>query len=195
MSLGQRHIYWSPWHDPGLEHLHVELGEAGVKATGLVLRKSAGAHLRCRYELEADAGWRARSLTFAVADSGSGENRRIKLERDGEGAWRVDGAAAPALDGCIDLDIQATPFTNSLAIRRLALGAGESADLRVAYLAVPELAVRPVEQRYTCLEALGTQGGEVRYEGLFRGFSAELALDGDGLVLDYPETFRRVWPR
>ena len=44
------------------------------------------------------------------------------------------------------------------------------------------------EQRYTCLR----QGRRYLYEGLFRGFSAELELDEAGLVLDYPDTFRRV---
>ena len=42
------------------------------------------------------------------------------------------------------------------------------------------------EQRYTRL-------GKRRwlYEGLFRGFQAELVVDGDGIVLDYPETCLR----
>ena len=30
------------------------------------------------------------------------------------------------------------------------------------------------------------------YEGLFRGYVGELPVDADGLVLDYPGTFRRV---
>ena len=38
-------------------------------------------------------------------------------------------------------------------------------------------------------------GGRYRYDGLFRDFTAELPVDEDGLVLDYAETFRRVWPR
>ena len=38
-------------------------------------------------------------------------------------------------------------------------------------------------------------GALVTYEGLFRGFKADLALDADGLVMDYPETFRRLAPR
>jgi hypothetical protein len=34
----------------------------------------------------------------------------------------------------------------------------------------------------------------VTYDGAFRGFKADLPLDADGLVVDYPETFRRVYP-
>jgi len=73
-------------------------------------------------------------------------------------------------------------------------GAGEQAEIRVAYLPVPELAWRAVAQRYTCLAPRGAAGGRYRYEGVFRDFTAELPVDADGLVMDYPETFRRVWP-
>jgi hypothetical protein len=191
----RRHIYWRPWDDPGLEHLCLDFGDAGIKATGLVLRMLDGRHLRCRYELKTDPAWRFKSLSFAVADSGSGDNTRLALARDDAGAWAVNGAAVPELDGCIDVDIQVTPFTNSLPIRRLGLGTGKSADIRVAYVPVPELDVRPAEQRYTCQEACGPAGGRYRYEGLFRNFTAELPVDEDGLVLDYAETFRRIWPR
>jgi hypothetical protein len=33
-----------------------------------------------------------------------------------------------------------------------------------------------------------------KYEGLESGFTAELQTDRDGLVLDYPDLWRRVWP-
>ena len=43
-------------------------------------------------------------------------------------------------------------------------------------------------QRYTCIE----EGRRYLYEGLFRNFTAELEIDTDWFVLDYPDTFRRV---
>ena len=48
-------------------------------------------------------------------------------------------------------------------------------------------------QRYTCLER-DADGGLYRYEdrGTFRGFTADLPVDADGLVLDYPGIFRRL---
>jgi uncharacterized protein len=45
------------------------------------------------------------------------------------------------------------------------------------------------EQRYTCM----ISNLRYRYEGLISGFTAELDFDEVGLVLDYPETFRRVF--
>ena len=113
---------------------------------------------------------------------------------DGAGRWTTaSGDALPVLDGCIDVDISATPFTNTLPIRRLALHPGEARDLDVEYVSVPDLAVMLDGQRYTCLER-GTQGGLYVYASLDSAFRADLAVDADGLVLDYPELFRRVWP-
>lgn len=88
----------------------------------------------------------------------------------------------------MDIDVSATPFTNTLPIRRLGLAPGEAREILVAYVAVPALVPEPVWQRYTCLEA----GRRYRYEGLFRSYVGELSVDADGLALDYPGTFRRV---
>ena len=190
-----RYLYWLPEDDPGCEQLDLRFGDQGVRALGLVLRGRKGAHVRCRYELEADAAWNFRRLTISATGDGPEAPQRRDISRSPEGGWQVDGEAAPELEGCSEVDIQVTPFTNSLPIRRLKLGKGQSAELRVAYLPVPALTPVAVAQRYTCLEPLGESGGRYLYEGLFRGFRAELPVDPDGLVTDYPETFRRQWPR
>ena len=189
-----RNVYWRPWDEPGLEHLHVTFAADGIHALGLILRKLGSAHLRCRYELTTDAKWRTRKLSFAVMESGETAAGRLVLESDGEGNWCVNGEPQPDLAGCLDPDIQITPFTNTLPIRRLDLDPNASADIQVVYVPVPDLTPRLAEQRYTCLEGLGPNGGSYRYEGLFRDFTADLTVDADAMVTDYPETFRRVWP-
>lgn len=190
-----RDIYWIPWEEPGCEHLRLRPTPEGARALGMILRLREDRHYHCRYELETDAAWRVRRLNFAVSGDVEAAPKRLLLESDGEGHWQVDGAAAPALDGCLDVDIQVTPFTNTLPIRRLDLAAGDSADIRVVYVPVPALTPEPAEQRYTCLEPRRPHGGRYRYEGLFRNFTAELPVDADGLVMDYPETFKRSWPK
>jgi hypothetical protein len=47
----------------------------------------------------------------------------------------------------------------------------------------------PMSQRYTCLEPQ-----LYRYESVESGYTANLKVDTDGLVLEYPEAWRRVWP-
>jgi hypothetical protein len=88
----------------------------------------------------------------------------------------------------MDVDIMITPFTNTLPIRRLNLRVGEAQGIAVAYVRVPNLALSRVEQRYICL-SLDQSGGLYRYESPESGFSANLKVDTDGLVLDYPDIF------
>jgi hypothetical protein len=64
----------------------------------------------------------------------------------------------------------------------------------MVYISIPQMQVAAVEQRYTCLEKT-TEGGRYLYESLEDGvsvFTAELPVDVDGLVGDYPGLFRRV---
>jgi uncharacterized protein len=192
MQGTERHIFWEPWYEPGLEHLAFMRSDAGIFADSLVLRIHQGWPFRLHYRIRCDALERVRAVDIKLLD---GKRSTLTLRSDGVGNW-TDGAGEPvaAPAGCFEVDISATPFTNTLAIRRLQLQPGAAADLRVAYIAVPELRLEPVAQRYTCLERT-SDGGVYTYEGLFRGFTADLPVDTDGIVFDYPETFRRITSR
>jgi hypothetical protein len=53
---------------------------------------------------------------------------------------------------------------------------------------VPDLSASARDQRYTALEP----GALYRFESPDSGFTAELPVDEDGFVLDYPGLFRRL---
>ena len=54
------------------------------------------------------------------------------LATDGHGRWgEMNGAHRTELDGCIDIDLAGTPFTNVIPIRRLPLHVGHSASQNV----------------------------------------------------------------
>src|SRR5919202_3646415 len=181
---------WAPWTGAGLEHLTLKWDEEGVRADGVVIGVEGSVQFRVRYEVRCDAGWRVREVSVALLTS---DDVSVRLLTDGEGRWITpDRKPVPILDGCIDLDISATPFTNTLPIRRLGLEPGESEELAVAYVRVPELLVGAERQRYGCLRAR-TDGGLYRFEALPSGFTAELPVDAEGLVLDYPGLFQRTW--
>lgn len=183
----RREVIWVPESSPGIEHLRLAVRDDGVAADGLVVGVEEGTAFRARYEVRCDAAWRVREVRAALLDGGE-----LHLRADGAGHWTADGEARPDLAGCIDVDIRVTPFTNTLPIRRLGLRPGESAELAVAYIALPALEATLERQRYSCL-ATGPDGGLYRYESLPGDFRADLPVDADGLVLDYPGLFRRVW--
>jgi hypothetical protein len=188
----ERQVMWSPWTGPGLEHLHLLQQQEGIVADGLILGVEEQTPFRVRYEIHCDLQWRLRAMHLRLL---SGSSQSLHLLTDGEGSWTTESKETiPSLMGCLDVDISATPFTNTLPIRRLALQPGSSATLTMVYIAVPQMQVEATEQRYTCLEVTSS-GGRYRYESLTNGvssFTAELPVDRDGLVLDYPGLFRRV---
>lgn len=188
-----RSVFWRPWQDQGMEHLRLTYHEDHIVARGEVLGIAALAPFRLRYKIKCDLGWHTRKVDLELYDLHGCHERHVKA--DGVGNWQ-DEERGPLseLAGCLDLDISATPFTNTLALRRLDLQPGENAGINVVYVKIPELTFRPVSQRYSCSWRAPT-GAIVTYEGLFRGFKADLPLDADGLVIDYPETFRRIAPR
>ncbi|SDH45305.1 putative glycolipid-binding domain-containing protein [Agrococcus jejuensis] len=130
-----------------------------------------------------------RAIVRAFATSGS---RVVELTTDGW-RWTVDGRHRPILDGVTDVDVAATPLTNTIPIRRLGhLGVGEEAVMAVAWIDVPSLIVRRVQQTYTRLEPVDGMDAW-RYEDRDHG-GFTLLVDGDGVVVDYEGFATRVLP-
>lgn len=135
---------------------------------------------RLAYRVETDAGG-----LFRLADLAIG-GRTLSLSFS-DGRWLVNGEHRGDLDGATEIDISATPLTNTLPIRRLDLPIGQSADIDTAWIAVPALTVVRDPQRYT---RVGER--QWRYESRDSDFRALLTVDDDGLVLDYPGLFRSI---
>lgn len=170
----------------GTEHLIVSGGRADGAVVGL--DDDAGP-FRLQYELGWDPQWRLRrAVLTAVADTGA---RSMQLQSNGRGRWRRDGVSVATLDGCVDIDIWPTPFTNSFPIRREPLAVGERRTFTMAWIDAVRWTMEPKPQAYTRLDAR-----RYLFESLDgSGFAAELETDADGFVVDYPGLFRRTWPR
>jgi uncharacterized protein len=154
---------WQAWEGFGAEYVDVD----GTEATGTFIRVFRDAPIRIDYVVQCDAGWQTRHVEVRCG------RRRITLD------------SLPP--GCIDVDIMAVTFTNTLPIRRLHLPLGESREINAAFITVPELEVKVTRQRYTRLRP-----NEYRYEGLETNFTAALTVDDDGIVIDYTQLSRRV---
>ena len=155
---------------------------------------------RLDYDLQTTAGWVTSSLGVTVV--GTGWRRSLRLARDTDGRWSArhategvsplpdPGFDADALAGALDCDLGLSPMTNTMPVLRHALhrSAG-SADLTMAWVSVPDLGVRPSLQRYEH-RAITPEGAVVVFSS--GSFSAELTVDAEGFVLDYPGLSRRV---
>ena len=163
------------------EHCTFTLRDSGLSLVGTVLGADGGLPVRIEYRVLAD---RAGVTTAAhVRDLRGFGTRTVALERTAKGGWTIDGAAARALRGCIDVDLGCSPSTNTLPIRRLRLAVGASQTIQAAWVRFPELTVVKAPQTYTRLD-------EFTYRFASGDFEAELSADDDGLVTAYAEWHR-----
>jgi len=100
---------WISQTGAGIEHLAIWEEGDGIAAQAVVIGDDEGAAYGLAYRIDCDAAWRVRRAAIEVAGGG-----RLVLFSDGAGRWHDgDGQALALLDGCIDIDITATPFTNT----------------------------------------------------------------------------------
>jgi uncharacterized protein len=186
--MKQRAVIWKPVEYEGIEHLTLHEQDSSVCIKSVVIGMVNQSAFRLDYDITCDRNYIVRGVNAVIA---GGE--MLHLLSDGSGNWRdQNGRPLPEFTGCIDIDFTATPFTNTLPIRRIAWQPGQSETFRMVYITVPDLTMRVEKQRYTCIEK-HDQGGVYRYEGLSSSFTALLPVDADGLVLDYPGIWKRVW--
>ena len=181
------------WHHrgarSGFEVTYFSLRDGGCHIEGWTTAIEDGTTWAVEYSIDVDAAWathRARIRGRSAAGV-----RLVQLETDGAGHWRVDGEPAPRLDGCLDVDLEASAMTNALPIRRMALPVGATAAAPAAYVRAVGLAVDRLGQTYarTADEAGGQR---YDYSAPTFGYAGRLAYDQAGLVLDYPHIAARA---
>ena len=142
-----------------------------------------------QYSIDLDDGWGTKSAR--VTGRSEAGQHEVELATDGQGRWHVDGRPATYLDGCRDVDLEASCLTNALPIHRLGLEVGQAADVPAAYVRALDLSVERLEQQYTRLEDLdGSQ--RYYYQAPVFAFECELSYDPAGLLLAYPGIGQRV---
>lgn len=84
-----------------------------------------------------------------------------------------------------DADLESSPSTNTLPIRRLALAPGDTRAVAAAWIRFPSLEVQRLDQSYERLD-------ERRYRYRSGLFTADLVVDDDAIVLQYGVNWKAV---
>ena len=172
-------VLWRRLDRPGHEASWLERIDGGWRLSGVAVTIDRGKPCGLRYAIACDEAWRTRT---ALVEGRVGEDDvRVAADVDAGGSWRLNGVVVPEIEGCIDADLNFSPSTNLLPIRRLALAIGEEAVVEAAWLRFPSFHFERLSQKYV---RLGER--EYRYESRGGAFVAELVVDGDGVVLEYP---------
>ncbi|MFL6262750.1 MAG: putative glycolipid-binding domain-containing protein [Thermoanaerobaculia bacterium] len=177
-------VLWRRLDMPGHEACRLTALETGWRLAGGAVFNYEEQACRLEYAITCDEQWRTLS---AVVSGWVGErDLEIEVTRDESGLWRLNGALIPEVEGCVDVDLNFSPSTNTLPIRRLGLEVGQSAGVRAAWLRFPSFRLEPLEQAYT---RVGTN--LYRYESAGGRFVASVEVEEARLVTEYGEIWRR----
>lgn len=164
----------------GRGHEYARLGRRGAwwLLSGVSLFVHEGRPGRLDYSVTCDASW----VTVSADVSGSIGVHEVsaKIAAAGSGAWSLNGRACPEVRGCLDVDLNFSPSTNLLPIRRLDLAVGERAEVRAAWLRFPSFTLEPLVQTYTRVAERA-----YRYES--GSFTADLKVDENGFAVAYAD--------
>ena len=175
---------WRRVDQPGHEFARVAHTGEGWQLAGTAVFAYDGTLCCFSYVIDCDADWR----TVGTRVSGWIGARAVEVEiaTGADGAWRMNGAEVPEVAGSVDVDLNFSPSTNLLPIRRLNLAVGERAEVRAAWLRFPGLALEPLQQTY-----IRTGERTYRYESAGGAFVRDLEVDEAGLVTRYPGFWER----
>lgn len=152
---------------------------------GTILTLADQAAVEARYEIACDRSFQTREATVSVRDA-AGERALQITAKDGR--WFENGVENQTVTGAIDIDLGWSPSTNTVPIKRLKLGIGQSSgEFTAAWVRFPELTLQPLPQEYLRL-------GDRKYRYSSRGgtFVAELLVDEHDLALNYEGFWERV---
>jgi uncharacterized protein len=197
----RRAVAWVKDDPFGVEFAEISITDENLTARGVALGM-APLPYRLDYELETRAGFVTARLR--VTSRGEGWRRELDLRRDHDGVWSIaaneegDVSLPPAggdptrFADALDCDLELSPVTNMMPILRHGLlSDGGPIELTMAWVAVPSLAAQPGGQRYRHVRSAADLH-VVRYEAVDGNFAADVTVDADAVVLDYPGIARRL---
>jgi uncharacterized protein len=173
----QRRLVWRGLEEWLAEACEVMLDGDRLRAVGVQLGAEPEPY-RADYELITGPDWVTERLLVTRGEL------TLDLRRAADGSWTANGEPQPHVEGALDCDLAFSPLTNFMPARRLS---SVSADHVMAWVSLPDLTVRRSAQRYERID-----DRRVRFIALEDGFTAELELDEDGLVMLYPRLAERV---
>jgi hypothetical protein len=176
-------ILWQGIVLPGHESCRLVSQDSRWHLEGTAVFSHEGQPCRLSYQILCDDAWR--TLSANVEGWVGKELIEVQIKTDSTQDWWANGVEQPHIKGCTDIDLNFSPSTNLLPIRRLNLAIGEEAIVKAAWLRFPGFKLEVLPQSYQRLDEM-----IYRYESAGGQFVADLKVDKTGLVLEYPGIWR-----
>jgi hypothetical protein len=177
--LNDASILWRRLDTPGHESARVFYQADSWNLQGTAVFSHEQLPCRLDYRIVCDSGWHTRQAKVA---GWVGERLiEIELTVSSDQRWLLNEKDSPEVAACIDLDLNFSPSTNLLPIRRLNLAVGQEREVRAAWLRFPNFTLEPLAQLYRRID-----GTTYRYESGEGSFVTDLSVNEAGFVIRYP---------
>ncbi len=167
------------------EECRIVTNENTVKVNSAINGRFQDNVFSLNYTIITNLSWE--TIYFAAKSEINGKSRSISYSSDGRGNWSEDGKFIKEFTECIDIDIQLTPFTNTLPINRLRLATNDEVQIKVLYIDILEQTEAALNQKYKRLST-----NSYKYQNVPNDFEAIISVDQEGFVTDYPGLFKSI---
>ncbi len=182
MGSGDEVILWRRLDRPGHESARLSFLKPDWHLMGTAVFLHEQQPCRLDYRVICNSKWQ--TISGRVSGWVGDQLIQVDLSVDGARRWRLNGIECPTVSGCVDLDLNFSPSTNLLPIRRLNLPVGQAAEVNAAWLRFPSFTLEPLPQTY---RRIGT--AIYQYESGGGAFVRDLSVNAAGFVTVYPDFF------
>jgi uncharacterized protein len=176
-------ILWRTIVFPGYESCRLFSSDQTWHLEGTAVLSHEQRPCRLNYQIVCDTEWH--TLSAHVEGWLGNTSLDLLIKTGATGTWWLNDVEQPQVAGCTDIDLNFSPSTNLLPIRRLNLHVGEAADVKAAWLRFPSFKLELLAQQYRRLDR-----STYRYKSGGGTFVAELKVDPSGFVTDYPNIWQ-----
>jgi hypothetical protein len=178
--MNNHSILWRRLDRPGHESARLDFHESTWRLAGTAVFAHDRFPCRLDYLVSCTADWQ--TIGGRVSGWIGAQIVEIEISVDTARHWFIDGTEQPQVAGCMDLDLNFSPSTNLLPIRRLDLAVGRQAQVKAAWLRFPGFTLEPLEQVYRRIDA-----ATYRYESAGGKFIRDIQVNQAGFVTEYPD--------
>jgi uncharacterized protein len=180
MPRGIAHaVLWRRLFGAGHDACSVVRTDCGWEIEGAAAFKADDGPAWLQYNVACDDGWMTQRGRVSGWVGSSAVD--LSISRAENGVWSVNGGPIHSAEGVADLDLGFTPATNGVAIRRMSLGVGGSANVVAVWLDGSDWIFKLLSQSYARIAE-----DTYRYASPIHGYEADLRVDPFGWVVDYP---------
>lgn len=183
----KKSIIWETINFFGTEYMELSFLENIIDVDSTVISLEKNIPSKVNYKISLDTNWIVEHLHI----ESSNPNKDLFISSNGKGHWfDKNGDEILELNGAIDIDLSCTPFTNSLPINRLKWKQNVPINFEMVFINVPDLTYKKVKQSYELIKET-TNNRQFYYKS--GTFESTIEVDTEGLVLFYPELFKRYY--